>query len=230
MISRLSLIMRAALPAVLMLFVLPAAAQEAPQQERIDRAAQVFERMVTKEDRAYLQKSLKSAKAIMIFPSVLKAAFIFGAEGGNGVLMARNSDGVWSDPAFYTIGSGSFGFQAGVQDSEVLLAIMTERGLDAVIANNAKLGVDASIALGPVGAGIGGATTTNFGGDIAVFTQDVGLYGGLSLEGSVIYEREDQGADYYGSEEATARTIVLERKFTNPGADRLKALVAKYTQ
>lgn len=209
---------------------LPAAAQVDDNQARIDNAALIFERMVTHEERTVLRNTLKSAKAVMIFPSVLKAAFIFGAEGGNGVLLARDSDGIWSDPAFYTLGSGSFGFQAGVQDAEVILVIMTERGLDAVIANNAKLGVDASIALGPVGGGLEGATTTNFGGDIAVFTRNVGLFGGLSLEGSVIYEREDHEAAYYGTEDATARTIVIERKFTHDGAQKLKALVAKHTQ
>lgn len=211
-------------------FAPPAAAEEAGNQERIDRATQVFERMVSEPDKEYMKKALRSARAVMIFPSVLKAAFIFGAQGGNGVLLARDTNGVWSDPAFYTLGSGSIGFQAGVQDAEVILAIMTDRGLDAVIANNAKLGVDASVALGPVGAGIGGATTTNFGGDIAVFTNNVGLFAGFSLEGAVIYEREDHESDYYGSEDATARTIVIERRFTNPGADALKAVVAQHTQ
>ena len=209
---------------------LTAQAQDDPNQARVETAAAVFERMAAEEDAVPLRNSLKNAKAIMIFPSIWKAAFLVGAEGGNGVLVARNSDGEWSDPAFYTMGSGSIGFQIGVQDSEVIFAIMTENGLDAIIANNAKLGVDASIALGTVGGGIGGATTTNFGGDIAVFTKNQGLFGGFSFEGSVVYERDDQEREYYGSESATSRAIVLERKFTNPGAKVLIDAVTKYSQ
>ncbi len=208
----------------------PAEAQDDPNQARIETAAAVFERMASEEDAIPLRNSLKNAKAVMIFPSIWKAAFLVGAEGGNGVLVARNSEGEWSDPAFYTMGSGSIGFQIGVQDSEVIFAIMTDNGLDAIIANNAKLGVDASIALGPVGGGIGGATTTNFGGDIAVFTKNQGLFGGFSFEGSVVYERDDQEREYYGSDAATARAIVLERKFSKPGAGALKDAVAKYSQ
>jgi lipid-binding SYLF domain-containing protein len=207
-----------------------ARADNSDNQARVNSAATILEKMASPEDAVPLRNTLKNAKAILIFPSVWKAAFLVGAEGGNGVLVARNSDGVWSDPAFYTMGAGSFGFQVGVQDSEVLMAIMTDKGLEAIIANNAKLGVDASIALGPIGSGIGGATTTNFGGDIAVFTNNQGLFGGLSLEGSVVYERDDQERDYYGSEAATARAIVLEHKFNNPDAAGLKAVVAKYTQ
>ena len=208
----------------------PAVAQDSANQERVIEAAEILDRMATEKDAIPLRRTLKSAKALMIFPSVWKAAVVIGAEGGNGILMARDSDGVWSDPAFYTMGAGSIGFQIGVQDSEVILAIMTDRGLDAIIANNFKLGVEASIALGTIGAGIGGATTTNFGGDIAVFTKNQGLFGGVSLEGAVVYERNDQEEEYFGSEFATARTIVIERKFTNPDAAKLKAIVAKHTQ
>ncbi|MCP4327558.1 MAG: lipid-binding SYLF domain-containing protein [Alphaproteobacteria bacterium] len=215
--------------AVLAAAVAIAAPARADNQERVAAAAEIFERMATEEDAEPLRKTLKSAKAVLVFPSVWKAAFVVGAEGGNGVLLARNSNGDWSDPAFYTMGSGSVGFQIGVQDSEVLMAIMTDNGLDAIISNNAKLGVDAGIALGPIGGGIGGAVTTNFGGDIAVFTKNVGLFAGLSFEGSVVYERDDQEQEYYGSESATARAIVLERKFSNPGATGLKDVVAKYT-
>lgn len=221
------------LAATLAAFVLiggsPAEAQN-ERQELIDRAAAVFGDMASDDSMKYIRKNLKSAKAIMIFPSLLKAAFIFGAEGGNGILLARDKDGVWSDPAFYTLGSASFGFQIGVQDSEVLMAIMTERGLDAVISNNAKLGIDASIALGLVGGGLEGATTTAFSGDIAIFTNTAGLFGGLSLEGSVIYERDDHGEEYYGSADASARAIVIDRRFSRPGTEKLKNVIDAHTR
>ena len=230
MLDRLHGMAIAALMAVLIAAAPAVEAQSNDNQERVDKAAAILERMAAEPDAIPLRNTLKNAKAVLIFPSILKAAFLVGAEGGNGVLVARSSDGEWSDPAFYTMGSGSVGFQIGVQDSEVLMAIMTERGLEAIIANNAKLGVDASVALGPIGAGIGGATTTNFGGDIAVFTKNQGLFGGFSFEGSVVYERDDQERDYYGSDQASARGIVLERKFSNAGAAKLKEIVTKYSQ
>jgi len=208
----------------------PLRADDDANHARIVEAAEIFARMATEEDAIPLRKTLKNAKAVMIFPSVWKAAVVVGAEGGNGLLLARDNDGVWSNPAFYTVGGGSIGFQIGVQDSEVIMAIMTDRGLDAVIANNFKIGVDASIALGPIGGGIGGATTTNFGGDIAIFTKNMGLFGGVSMKGAIIYERNDQEEAFYGSEFATARTIVIERKFTNPDADVLRSVVAEHTK
>ena len=97
---------------------------------------------------------------------MFKAGFFFGAEGGSGVLLSKDAEGEWSYPAFYTIGGASFGLQIGAENSEVLFVILTDSGLESILNTSVKLGAYASIAIGPVGAGIEGATTTSFGADM----------------------------------------------------------------
>ena len=126
-------------------------------------------------------------------------------------------------PELSTMATASFGFQIGFQDAEVIFVIMTTAGLNAVLNNNVKLGIDVSVAAGPGGQGIEGSTTTNFGGDIAAFSRTRGLFGGGALEGAVVIERGDWNSAYYGSAGANARAIVMDRAFTNPDADALRA-------
>ncbi|HXQ67696.1 MAG TPA: lipid-binding SYLF domain-containing protein, partial [Alphaproteobacteria bacterium] len=168
-----------------------------------------------------LKRHMKLAKAVLIVPNQLKGAFIVGAQGGSGVLIAKDQNGAWGYPAFYTVGAGSLGFQIGFQNSSAVLVILTERGLDAVIDNQVKLGVDVSVAIGPVGQGLSGATTTAAGADIVAFARTEGLFAGGSLEGSLIVKRDDWNADFYG-QGLTPRDIVLGNKYSNPKADALR--------
>jgi lipid-binding SYLF domain-containing protein len=162
---------------------------------------------------------------VLIFPNLIRAAFLFGGEGGVGVLLARDTNGTWSSPAFFGMGSGSFGLQAGVQTAAVLFLIMTDGALNKIMTTDVKLGGDLSIALGPIGAGLQANTTTNLKADIIAYAKTAGLYGGLSIEGSVIDGRESQDKGYYGPG-ATPRAILIERRFNNPGANALKAALA----
>ena len=125
----------------------------------------------------------------MICPRVFKAGFIFGGEGGACVLLARAGNGTWSYPAFYGMGSGSFGLQIGIQDAEFIMMIMTEKGLHAMLDSQFKLGADASLAVATIGVGVQGSTTGALGADIVAFSQSRGLFGGISLEGSLMGQR-----------------------------------------
>jgi lipid-binding SYLF domain-containing protein len=196
------------------------AASEA--EELADKARLTAEKMLSHPDFTSLRNWMSRAKGVLIVPSLLKASFFIGGEGGNGVLLARDANGNWSYPAFYSIGSASLGFQAGFQDAEVMFVIMTDRGLDAVISNQVKLGADASIAIGPKGAGVEGATTTALTADIYSFSITRGLFGGVSFEGSLVYKRDDLNQAYYRTP-AGPRAIVLERRFSNPHAEPLRA-------
>jgi lipid-binding SYLF domain-containing protein len=187
----------------------------------LEKARITFESMYNDKNYTQLKRHMKLAKAVLIIPSQLKAAFVIGAQGGSGVLIARDVNGAWGYPAFYTIGAGSVGFQIGFQNSEAVLVIMTDKGLNAVINNQVKLGVDASVAIGPVGEGISGATTTAAGADIVAFSRNEGLFAGGSLEGSVIVKRDDWNTDFYGRG-ATPRAIIYDKKFSNPKADKLR--------
>ena len=145
------------------------------QQTLVDRATLTVQEMMTQTVSQDPKKLLRNAKGVMICPRIFKAGFFFGGEGGNCVLLARAGNGTWSYPAFYTIGSGSFGFQFGIEDSQLLMLIMTEKGLNAVLDSQIKLGANAGIAVATIGAGIQGSTTTAVGADIVAFASSRGL-------------------------------------------------------
>ena len=111
------------------------------QQTLVDRATLTVQEMMTQSVSQDPKSLLRRAKGVMVCPRLFKAGFFFGGEGGNCVLLARAGNGTWSYPAFYTIGSGSFGLQIGIQDSELLMLILTEHGLNAVLDSQIKLGV-----------------------------------------------------------------------------------------
>lgn len=195
------------------------------QQEVVDKAKVTLDNFHADKDYPEFKNVLHRAKGVLVFPSLLKAGFIIGAEGGTGVLVARGTSG-WSYPAFYTMGSGSFGLQIGAQDSEVILALMTDKGLEQVMKSEVKLGADASVAAGPKGAGVEAATTANLGADILSYAKGRGAFAGVSFEGSVIAGREEWNAAYYG-QKIPVQDIVLHHKVKNPGAEALRAALAR---
>lgn len=202
----------------------PAAkAEYVDAREIIDGSAITFDRVLRdKEMGPRLKKLMSRAKGIMIFPRILKGALFIGGEGGSGVLMTSQANGAWSYPAFYTMGSVSFGLQVGGQSSEAVLVIMTQRGVDSILDDQVKLGADISAAAGPVGVGAEASTTTAAGADIYVYSVNKGLFVGASLEGAVVAKRNDWNKDFY-SQAVTPRQIVRENQVQNPDADALRA-------
>jgi lipid-binding SYLF domain-containing protein len=197
------------------------------EQEVIEKARITATKLLSNQDFGSLPAKLKDAKAVIVFPSLIKAAFFFGAQGGTGVLLAKSPQGSWSYPAFYTMGGGSFGFQFGAKASEIILLIMNEGALEAILKNQVKLGADASFAMGEIGAGVEGATTTNVNADIIAFGTSEGLFAGVALEGAVINTRQSMDEAYYGKG-ATAREIVVDQKFSNAAAESLRQALAAY--
>ncbi|MEI7711704.1 MAG: lipid-binding SYLF domain-containing protein [Rhodospirillales bacterium] len=196
------------------------------EQTLVDRAALTVQEMTSQTVSDSPQSMLRKAKATMICPRVFKAGFFFGGEGGSCVLLARAGNGTWSYPAFYTIGSGSFGLQIGIQDSQVIIMIMTDKGLNAVMDNQIKLGADAGLAIATYGAGVQGSTTAAAGADIVAFAAARGLYGGISLEGSLMSTDTKANQGYYGQPYA-ARQIVVSMQGSNRGADPLRELLTR---
>jgi lipid-binding SYLF domain-containing protein len=213
-------ILRSVVAATLVaIFALPAGGARAAteQQETVEKARFTVERMLANEKLQDFRRYMARAKAVMVFPNLLKAGFIVGGEGGTGVLLVRGEDGSWSPPAFYRMWSGSFGLQAGVQNSEVIIMIMSQKGIDAVLDRQTKLGADASIAAGPQGAGAEAATGVGFSADMYSYSQTSGVYAGLSLEGSFLEARSEWNKLFY-ARELHSRDIVLGRKVTNESA------------
>jgi lipid-binding SYLF domain-containing protein len=148
---------------------------------------------------------------------VLKAGYIFGGSGGRAVLYVRNAQtGRWDGPAFYNVGAASVGFQAGIAVSETMTLVMTDKGINSLLAPSFKLGGDASIAAGPVGAGTGADITSDF----VAYSRSKGVYGGLNLEGSVVAVAEDWNKAYYGRD-VTPVDIVVKANVHNPEGERL---------
>ena len=152
----------------------------------------------------------KDAKAVVVIPRSLRGGFIFGASGGNAVMVARNEDGGWSEPTFFTIGSISFGFQAGGEASEIILLVMTQRGVEQLLSTSVKLGGDLSLAAGPIGGGAKAQTV-----DVLAFSRSRGLYGGVSLEGAILKTRNSWNKGYYGAD-VTPVDIIYREKVAHP--------------
>ncbi len=150
------------------------------------------------------------AKAIVVIPNSWRAGFVFGGSGGDAVMIARNKDGTWSQPTFFVVGSGSFGFQAGVEKSEIVLLVMTQRGMEHLLSTSVKLGADLSIAAGPIGAGAKAQTT-----DILAFSRSRGLYGGMTLEGALLKTRKNFNKAYYAAD-VTPAEVIYKGEVYNP--------------
>ncbi|MCX5902681.1 MAG: lipid-binding SYLF domain-containing protein [Proteobacteria bacterium] len=212
------------LAAVLLATPLPArAADRVEAQGLVDKARVTFAGFRADKNYTWLHQNLKNARGILIFPQVLKAGFFLGGSGGTGVLLVKDKkSGNWSQPAFYTIGSVSFGLQIGGEAAEVVMMVMSDKAVDSLYVSSVKLGGDTSIALGPVGAGAKGNVTADF----ISFAKSKGIYAGLNLEGSVIAVRDKLNQAYYGKKVRPVE-IIVQQKVANKGSAALRSSVRK---
>lgn len=193
----------------------------AEARDVLARSTSVYQKLKTDPDLPELDHYVRNARAVMIFPRLIKGGFILGGEGGDGVLLVKDDAGNWSAPAFYSMAAASLGLQIGGQVSEVVLTIMNDGALDAVLRNNFKLGADASIAVGPIGKGVEASTTSNFEEDVYAFSKNQGLYGGASAEGAALVEAKGYNSAFYGAD-ARAEDIVLSRRYNTDEGDVLR--------
>ncbi|HUL22314.1 MAG TPA: lipid-binding SYLF domain-containing protein [Thermodesulfobacteriota bacterium] len=198
------------------------AADKDEAQAIVDKAKGTLETFLSDKDYSWVNEHINKVKGVLIYPQVLKAGFFLGGSGGTGVFLARDAKGEWSQPAFYTMGSVSFGLQIGGEAAEVIVLCMNQKAVDALMTTKVKFGGDTSIALGPVGAG----AKSNVVADFISFAKSKGLYAGLNLDGSVVDVREGLNQAYYGKS-LTPIQIVVEKKATNPGSSALRATLKK---
>lgn len=203
------------------------AGDDREQRDLVDQARMTLVNFLADSNMTWLREHIEDAKGLFIVPQFLKAALFYGGAGGSGVFVAKDEKtGTWSDPAFFTMGAASFGFQFGAQASEVVLLVLTQRGVDSLLLGNFKLGADGSVAVGPVGAGMSGATTPNLSADLLSFVRAKGLFAGVSLEGSVLISRDEWSKTYYGKP-VTPSDIVVRREVTSPYSEPLRAEIVK---
>ena len=199
------------------------ASAQSEQQQLVNAAQTTIANFMRDPEMDWLQRHIGEAKAVLVAPQIVKAGYIFGGSGGRAVLLARNvPNGRWEGPAFYNVGAATVGFQAGIAVSETLTLVMTDKGLTSLMSPSLKLGGDASIAAGPVGAGAASDITTDF----ITFSRSKGIYGGLNLEGSVVAVANDWNRAYYGRD-VSVNDIVLNGKAHNAQADRLAQELAR---
>jgi lipid-binding SYLF domain-containing protein len=203
------------------LFAAPAALAS-DQSELIAHANSTVNHL--RSDPAFSQaaRMIHSARAVLIVPRLVKGGFIFGAEGGDGVLLKRNGRS-WSQPAFFTLGSASFGLQIGIEQAELVFINMSDRALSGIVHGETKLGAGAGLTVVTLSSGAEGATTTH-GGDIVVWASGTGAYGGLTFNGSVVKPRNDWNADFYGKDVSIMG--VLTNKVTSRETAGLRANLA----
>ena len=204
----------------------PAAAQSADApQVLVDEAVAALQDFATDEHFADVDAYLSRAKAVMIVPRLIKAGFIVGGEMGDGVVLARTPDGGWSSPAFYSLAGGSIGLQAGAESKQIIIAIMTDKGLNELMSNQFEAGANASIAVGDVGGGVGAGSVGSLEADMVAFSRSKGLFGGGSLDGTLIRPDAEKNAAYYGAGTGP-REILIARTATNSRAGDLQAALS----
>ena len=198
------------------------AAAAADQQALVDAAQATFSNFVRDPEMSWIKKNLGRAKGVLIAPQIAKAGFILGGSGGRAVFVVRDAKtGKWMGPAFYTLATASIGFQAGVSVSENVTLVMTEKGLNSMLATTFKMGGDASVAAGPLGAG----AQSDAVADLITFTRAKGVYGGLNLDGTVVKTSDEWNNAYYGKP-VLPPDILVRGTAKNGHADKLLKAVA----
>jgi lipid-binding SYLF domain-containing protein len=201
-----------------------AALAQAEQQKLVDDAAASFSNFMRDPDMSWLQQNIGRAKGVIIAPALLKAGFIFGGSGGRAVVLAHDAkSGKWVGPGFYTMATASVGFQAGIQVSEALTLVMTDKGMNSLLSTSVKLGGDASVAAGPVGAG----AKSDVVADFIAFSRAKGVYGGLNLDGTVIGISNDWNEVYYNKKGILPPDILVRLSAHNKGGDKLVAELSR---
>ena len=202
---------------VCILFVASSAFAANKEQERLENSGTVMQEVMSIPDNIP-QELLEKAECVIVFPSVLKAAFVLGGSYGRGAMVCRTGahfNGPWGSPAMYALEGGSIGFQLGGQATDLILLVMNERGASSILDSKVKLGADASVAAGPKGRDASADTDAYLRAEILSYSRSRGLFAGISLEGSTLRPDNDASADVYGRK-ITAREIVLGGKASIP--------------
>ncbi len=190
-------------------------------QTVVNDALSTLQNFQSDAKQAWLRENVSKARAVFIVPRLGKGGFIIAGSGGRGLVLARDAQtGDWSQPAFYTVGSASIGLQAGAQESEVIYLVMSDAGMSALMGTKFQVGADGTVSVGPIGFGAQAATT-----DMLSFSRGVGLFGGISAEGTVIQPDFRRNNAYYG-QTVSISEILLTHSVQNADAGQLVAMVS----
>jgi lipid-binding SYLF domain-containing protein len=194
--------------------------------ERLKNAAIVLQEMATSSDTGIPRNLLEKARCVVIIPGVKKAAIGIGGQYGRGYISCRRAGG-WSAPGGVRIEGGSIGFQIGGSDTDVILAVLNERGVDRLLSSRFTVGADAAVAAGPVGRQASAQTDATMMAEILAWSRSRGVFAGLALQGSTLREDGDENKELYGKE-LTNREIVTGSISAPAVAAELMATLGKY--
>tara|TARA_B100000902_G_scaffold393402_1_gene447556 strand:- start:74 stop:853 length:780 start_codon:yes stop_codon:yes gene_type:complete len=180
-----------------------------PEEKRIGDAADILEKLFRIPEKTAIQTLLSRAYAVAVIPDVVKAAIGIGARRGKGIIVVRQNDNSWSNPAFITLTGGSLGWQIGVQSTDIILVFKTREGVEGIENGSITLGADASIAAGPIGRHTGALTDIEFESEVFSYSRSRGLFAGVSLEGSNVTMDRKANVAFYNSPNMTPERIFV---------------------
>jgi lipid-binding SYLF domain-containing protein len=177
------------------------------QEKRVADATDVLDQFLRIPEQSIPPALLARAYAVAVFPDVVKVGFGLGARRGKGILVVRNADNTWSNPAFVTLTGGSLGFQIGAQSTDIILVFKTRNGVENIANGKLTLGADASIAAGPVGRQTSASTDIQFKAEVYSYSRSRGLFAGVALDGSGVTMDRSSNAAFYKSSSMTPEAI-----------------------
>ncbi len=189
----------------------------AKEQKRLEESGVVLREVLNIPDNIP-HDLLEKAECVIVFPSLMKAAFVVGAEYGRGAMVCRTGDkfrGAWGAPAMYALEGGSFGFQIGAEATDLILLVMNDRGMESILSSKVKLGADASVAAGPMGRTAAADTDAWMRAEILSYSRARGLFAGVSVEGTTLRPDDDASEKVYGHA-IKAKDIVRGEKTAVP--------------
>jgi lipid-binding SYLF domain-containing protein len=187
---------------------------QSKENQRLKESYEVMKELLGTPDKGIPRDLLDKAECVIVYPGVLKAAFIVGGSYGRGVITCRSGAsfrGPWSAPAMFALEGASFGLQIGGEATDFVLLVMNEKGANSVLSSKVKIGADASAAAGPVGRTTSAETDVVLKAEILSWSRSKGAFAGVSLEGSTMRSDDGGNKDVYGKE-LTAKEIVREGK------------------
>jgi lipid-binding SYLF domain-containing protein len=218
---------------VLMISFVPtraAADERTPGVERIEKAVQVLREMVDLPEEGLPPRLLEKCHGIAVIPGVIKAAYGFGGQYGRGLIVIRNEDGSWSNPAFISLIGGSLGWQIGIQKADIILVFKTGKSIENIAAGKVTLGADISVAAGPVGRSAEASTDLDMEAEIYSYSKSKGLFAGVSIKGASIQIDKDANQAFYDKQNISARDILYGSDIKAPSiVEDLKSALKKRT-
>ena len=183
----------------------------------VDNSHQALLQFIADPNMQVVKDLAKRARGIIIIPQMLRGGLVLGGTSGSGILFAREmATGLWHGPAFYILGSLTFGFQVGAETSQIIMFVMTDKGLNSMLSSSFKLGADVTMAAGPVGGGAKAATA-----DILSYSRSKGAFGGFTVEGGVMNTNDSWNAHYYNRAAVSPHEILISHSVSNRYADEL---------